>query len=142
MTTQPCSMTTPASPLVSRRGGRACRRRRTIGQHKFQGVVHTEETAGIVAVARQRGGGPCRYSICFARSATRKRSGQFIDQHAERSGRGIVDDYLRARAGAAAKQLFATPNFLAVRDQAQHEAYPVALAMIGEMIAGVLAAPS
>jgi hypothetical protein len=63
----------------------------------------------------------------------------FIDQHAERLGGGIVDDYLRARAGASARQLFAAPKFLAARDQAQHEAYPVALAMIGEMVAGVLA---
>jgi len=62
----------------------------------------------------------------------------FIDQHAERLGRGIVDDYLRARAGSAARQLFATPNFIAARDQAQLQAYPVAVALIGEMVATAL----
>jgi hypothetical protein len=62
----------------------------------------------------------------------------FIDQHSERLGRGIVDDYLRARAGSSARQLFAAPKFLAARDQAQHEAYPVAVAMVGEMVASML----
>ena len=62
----------------------------------------------------------------------------FIDQHAERLGSGIVDDYLRARAGSSAKQLFAAPKFLAARDHARHEAYPVAVAMIGEMVATAL----
>ena len=62
----------------------------------------------------------------------------FIDQHAERLGGGIVDDYLRARAGSSAKQLFAAPEFLAARAQAKHEAFPVAVAMIGEMVATAL----
>jgi hypothetical protein len=64
---------------------------------------------------------------------------EFIDQEADQLGRGVVDDYLRGRAGAAAKKLLAAPKFLAARDQARHEAYPVALAMIGEMLAGELA---
>jgi hypothetical protein len=65
----------------------------------------------------------------------------FIDQEAEGLGRAIVETYLQGRAGAAAKQLFATAKFVAARDQAQHEAYPVALAMVGEMVLADLAAP-
>ena len=65
----------------------------------------------------------------------------FIDHEAEGLGRGIVEAYLQGRAGEAAKQLFATAKFIAARDQAQHEAYPVALAMVGEMVLADLAAP-
>jgi hypothetical protein len=65
----------------------------------------------------------------------------FIDLEAEALGRAVVETYLQGRAGTAAKQLFATAKFIAARDRAQHEAYPVALAMIGEMVLAELAAP-
>ena len=64
---------------------------------------------------------------------------EFIDDEAEGVGRDVVEDYLRGRAGAAARELFAAPKFLAARDQAQHEAYPIALAAITALIAGELA---
>lgn len=65
----------------------------------------------------------------------------FIDEEAEGLGRAVVETYLQGRAGAAAEQLFATAKFIAARDRAQHEAYPVALAMVGEMVLADLAAP-
>lgn len=63
----------------------------------------------------------------------------FIDaQSAFITQKGIYE-YSRARAGHYAKVLFAEKEFAAVVERARWQAYPLGLAMVGEMVEGVLA---
>jgi hypothetical protein len=62
----------------------------------------------------------------------------FIDaQSAFLVQKGIYE-YSRARAGHYAKVLFKEPVFLEALDQSRWSAYPLGLAMVGELVEGVL----
>src|SRR5262245_39075024 len=117
-----------------------CRRGwRPTGHHKSQGVVHTGETSRSTRRA-DLGEGAMALLDRFRTIRDTDDLAEFIDHEAEDIGRSVVEAYLRGRAGRAARELFAAPKFLAARDRAQHEAYAVALAMIGDMLAGEFAA--
>ena len=62
----------------------------------------------------------------------------FIDGQSLLLSERIVQDYARGRAGAQAAALFAVPAFRAVLEKARWEAYPRALAMLGELVEGAL----
>ena len=57
----------------------------------------------------------------------------FIDGQSLLLSERSVEDYVRGRAGAEADALFAVPAFRAALVKARWEAYPRALAMIGEL---------
>ena len=59
------------------------------------------------------------------------------DQSAFVSQKGIYE-YSRARAGHYAKVLFKEPAFIEVVDRARWRAYPLGLAMVAELVEGVL----
>ncbi|MBI5261017.1 MAG: hypothetical protein HY852_04270 [Bradyrhizobium sp.] len=66
----------------------------------------------------------------------------FIDaQSAFITQKGIYE-YSRARAGHYAKVLFAEEGFALAVEQARWQAYPLGLAMVGEMVEGVLGSES
>lgn len=74
-----------------------------------------------------------RPRICDARSLA-----DFIDaQSAFLTQKGIYE-FARARAGHYAKVLFAEAEFLASVEAARWRAYPLGLAMVGELVEGVL----
>ncbi len=62
----------------------------------------------------------------------------FIDQHAAFLVQKGIYEYARARAGPYAKVLFREPAFLEAVDIARWRAYPLGLAMIGELVEGAL----
>jgi hypothetical protein len=64
----------------------------------------------------------------------------FIDAQSLLLGERSVQDYARGRAGVEAEALFAVPTFRAALEKARWEAYPRALAMIGELVEGELRA--
>jgi hypothetical protein len=64
--------------------------------------------------------------------------GALIDAHAAALAQESVEDYSRLRAGAHAEELFAAPPFRAALERAGAEAYPIALAMVGETVEAVL----
>ena len=64
--------------------------------------------------------------------------GSFIDKQAAALAQRSVEDYARLRAGDQAEALFAEPAFRAAVERARAEAYPLALAMVGETVEGVL----
>ena len=62
----------------------------------------------------------------------------FIDENAAFLVQRGMYEYARARAGHYAKVLFAEPEFLAFVEQSRWRAYPMGLAMVGEMVEGTL----
>ena len=62
----------------------------------------------------------------------------FIDENAAFLIQRGMYEYARARAGHYAKVLFAEPEFLAAVEQSRWRAYPMGLAMVGEMVEGTL----
>jgi hypothetical protein len=62
----------------------------------------------------------------------------FIDEQAAFLVQKGIYEYARARAGPFAKMLFAEQGFLDAIEQARWQAYPLGLAMIGELVEGVL----
>jgi hypothetical protein len=62
----------------------------------------------------------------------------FIDTRAAFLMQKGIYEYSRARAGHYAKVLFAEPDFARAVEQARWSAYPLGLAMVGEMAEGVL----
>lgn len=62
----------------------------------------------------------------------------FIDTHAAFLTQKGIYEYSRARAGHYAKVLFAESDFAQSVDRARWSAYPLGLAMLGEMAEGVL----
>jgi hypothetical protein len=62
----------------------------------------------------------------------------FIDQHAAFVAQKGIYEYSRARAGHYAKVLFREPEFQAASDVSRWRAYPLGLAMVGELTEGVL----
>jgi hypothetical protein len=65
---------------------------------------------------------------------------QFIDERAAFLVQKGVFEYSRARAGHYAKVLFSEPPFLQAIEEARWRMYPLGLAMVGEVVEGVLRA--
>lgn len=67
---------------------------------------------------------------------------EFIDEQAAFVVQKGIYEYSRARAGHYAKVLFSEQEFRLALDQSRWAAYPLGLAMVGEVAAGVLAQPT
>jgi hypothetical protein len=78
----------------------------------------------------------------FFRGRARIRDAQaladFIDQHAAFLVQKGIYEYSRARAGHYAKVLFAESGFQTAVEQSRWRAYPLGLAMVAELVEGVL----
>jgi hypothetical protein len=66
--------------------------------------------------------------------------GAFIDENAAFLVQKGIYEYARARAGHYAKVLFKEPGFHAAVEVSRWSAYPLGLAMVAEMVQGVLRA--
>ncbi len=64
--------------------------------------------------------------------------GQFIDENAAFLTQKGIYEYSRARAGHYAKVMFFERDFLAAVEVSRWRAYPLGLAMVGELVEGVL----
>ena len=64
--------------------------------------------------------------------------GDFIDRQSAFLAQKGIYEYSRARAGHYAKVLFAEQEFQTAVDQARWRAYPLALAMVTELVEGAL----
>jgi hypothetical protein len=62
----------------------------------------------------------------------------FIDQNAAFVAQKGIYEYSRARAGHYSKVLFREPEFRGAADQSRWRAFPLGLAMVAELAAGVL----
>ncbi len=62
----------------------------------------------------------------------------FIDANAAFLVQKGIYEYSRARAGHYAKVLFREPEFREAVEQSRWQAYPLGLAMLGEMVEGIL----
>jgi len=62
----------------------------------------------------------------------------FIDEHAAFLVQKGIYDYARARSGPYSKSLLAEPDFHVTINRSRWRAYPLGLAMVGEMAEGVL----
>jgi hypothetical protein len=62
----------------------------------------------------------------------------FIDEHAAFLVQKGLHEYSRARAGHYAKVLFNEEEFLATLERSRWRAYPLGLAMVGELVEGLL----
>ena len=65
----------------------------------------------------------------------------FIDQQSAFITQKGIYEYSRARAGHYAKVLFNEPEFVAAVEQSRWRAYPIGLAMVAEVVEGVLRPP-
>ena len=65
----------------------------------------------------------------------------FIDEHAAFLVQKGIYEYSRARAGHYSKVLFQEPGFQQAADRSRWLAYPLGLAMVGEIAEGVLGKP-
>jgi hypothetical protein len=74
-----------------------------------------------------------RPSICDSQSLA-----DFVDQQAAFLVQKGIYEYSRARAGRYAKVLFREAAFLDAVEQSRWRAYPLGLAMVGEVVEGVL----
>src|SRR6188474_2792899 len=63
---------------------------------------------------------------------------EFIDRHAAFVVQKGIYEYARARAGHYAKVLFKEPEFQAACDVSRWRAYPIGLAMVAEVVEGIL----
>src|SRR5262245_18186266 len=63
---------------------------------------------------------------------------EFIDQQAAFVAQKGIYDYARARSGHYSKVLFKEPEFQAACDIARWQTFPLGLAMVGELVSGVL----
>ena len=66
----------------------------------------------------------------------------FIDQQSAYLVQRYIYDYTNARAGPYSQSLLKRPDFLEDVERARWSAYPLGLAMMGEMVEGVLRAHS
>ena len=66
----------------------------------------------------------------------------FIDENAAFLVQKGIYDYSRARSGHFAKVMLADPGFQAALDHSRWRAYPLGLAMVGEMVDATLASQS
>ena len=67
-----------------------------------------------------------------------KQLADFIDAQSAYLIQKGIHDYSNARAGPHAKVLMSEPEFVASLEQSRWRAYPLGLAMVGEMVEGVL----
>jgi hypothetical protein len=63
---------------------------------------------------------------------------RFIDENSAFLVQKGIYEYSRARAGHYAKVLFSEPTFLAAVEESRWRAFPLGLAMVGELVDGVL----
>lgn len=63
---------------------------------------------------------------------------EFIDEQSAFLTQKGIHDYARARSGPYAKTLFNEPEFIDALEKSRWQAYPLGLAMIGELVEGVL----
>jgi len=63
---------------------------------------------------------------------------EFVDSNAAFLVQKGIYEYARARAGHYAKVMFAEPTFIDAFNRARWQAYPLGLAMVGELVEGVL----
>jgi hypothetical protein len=83
---------------------------------------------GIFDIFRRRP--PIRDAVALA---------DFIDRNAAFVVQKGIYEYSRARAGHYSKVLFREPEFQAACDQSRWRAFPLGLAMVGELVEGALA---
>lgn len=62
----------------------------------------------------------------------------FVDEQSAYLVQRYIYDYTNARAGPYSKSLLAQPDFQAMVERSRWSAYPLGLAMVGEMVEGVL----
>jgi hypothetical protein len=62
----------------------------------------------------------------------------FIDEQSAYLVQRYIFDYTHARAGPYSRSLLTQPEFMAGLEQSRWSAYPLGLAMVGEMVQGVL----
>lgn len=62
----------------------------------------------------------------------------FVDRQAAFLAQKGIYEYSRARAGSYSKMLFNEPAFIDSVNRARWQAYPLALAMVGELVVGLL----
>ncbi|MBI4273192.1 MAG: hypothetical protein HY659_00635 [Rhizobiales bacterium] len=62
----------------------------------------------------------------------------FIDEQSAYLIQRYIYDYTHARSGPYSKSLLVRPDFMQAVEQSRWSAYPLGLAMIGEMVDGVL----
>jgi hypothetical protein len=62
----------------------------------------------------------------------------FIDEQAAYLVQRYIYDYTHARTGPYSRSLLTQPEFMAEVDRSRWTAYPLGLAMVGEMVEGVL----
>jgi hypothetical protein len=63
---------------------------------------------------------------------------EFIDQQSAFLTQKGIFEYSRARAGHYAKVLFKEADFMDALDRSRWQAYPLAVAMVGEVVEGIL----
>lgn len=63
---------------------------------------------------------------------------EFMDRHAAFLVQKGIYEYSRARAGHYAKVLFSEPEFIEALERSRWTAFPLGLAMVGELVEGVL----
>jgi hypothetical protein len=69
---------------------------------------------------------------------SRKALEEFVDRQAAFLAQKGIYEYSRARAGPYSKMLLGEPAFVETVNRARWQAYPLALAMVGELVEGVL----
>ena len=62
----------------------------------------------------------------------------YVDEQSAFLVQRYIYDYTHARAGPYSKSLLTRPDFVQAVEQSRWRAYPIGLAMVGEMIEGVL----
>ncbi len=67
-----------------------------------------------------------------------KQLADFIDEQAAFLTQKGIHDYSTARAGPHAKVIWSEPEFLTAFEESRWRAFPLGLAMVGEMVEGVL----
>jgi hypothetical protein len=75
-----------------------------------------------------------------SRITDRRALADFIDEHAAFLVQKGIYEYSRARAGHYAKVLFAEAGFQQAVEEARWRAYPLGLAMVGELVESILPA--
>ena len=77
--------------------------------------------------------------VAARRSATLQALADFIDEQSAFLVQKGIYEYSRARAGHYAKVMFAEQGFADAVERSRWRAFPLGLAMVGEMVEGVLA---
>lgn len=67
--------------------------------------------------------------------------GDFIDANAAMLIQKGIYEYSRARSGHYAKVLFSEPEFLQAVDRSRWQMYPLGLAMVAEIVEGIVTSP-